>query len=180
MNKLFHFSANQKIISGLVTCLILAIASYFLATAMIDSLYGYRSPLRNTPPQPGSSLGQPATRRVVFVLIDGLRYDTSMQTDIMPVLRSVAPEQVHPPPCTPGRPHFPNRVIPYLLTGAWPALSDGPAINLDYADIPTWTQDNIFSAASRAGLSTAVSGYYWFEKLIPQDGCLRSLLHARR
>ncbi len=168
MNKLFHFNENQKIISGLVTCLILAIASYFLATAMIDSLYGYRSPLRETPPQPGSSLGQPATRRVVFVLIDGLRYDTSLQTDIMPVLGQLrqggASATMHSRP-----PSFSEPGYSCLLTGAWPALSDGPAINLDYADIPAWTQDNLFSAAARAGLSTAVSGYYWFEKLIPQD-----------
>jgi len=168
MNKLFRFSANQKIISGLVTCLILAIASYFLSTAMIDSLYGYRSPLRTAPPQPGSSLGQPATRRVVFVLIDGLRYDTSMQTELMPVLgqlrQSGASATMHSRPPSYSEPGY-----TVLLTGAWPALSDGPAINLDYADIPTWTQDNIFSAASRAGLSTAVSGYYWFEKLIPQE-----------
>ena len=47
-------------------------------------------------------------------------------------------------------------------------MSDGPTINLDYAEIPTWTQDDLVSAAKRAGLKTAVSGYNWFEKLIPQ------------
>jgi hypothetical protein len=56
-----------------------------------------------------------------------------------------------------------------LMTGAWPDVSDGPAMNLDYADIPTWTQDNLFSAAHRAGLKTAVSGFIWFQKLIPQN-----------
>jgi hypothetical protein len=55
-----------------------------------------------------------------------------------------------------------------LFTGAWPDLSDGPTINLDYAEIPTWTQDDLVSAVHRVGLKTAVSGYYWFEKLIPQ------------
>jgi len=56
-----------------------------------------------------------------------------------------------------------------LLTGAPPQASDGPAVNLDYADIWSFTQDNLFSAARRAGLTTAISGYYWFEKLVPQD-----------
>jgi hypothetical protein len=56
-----------------------------------------------------------------------------------------------------------------LLTGAWPDLSDGPAINLEYADIPTFTQDDIYSAAHRAGLRTAISGFNWFEKLVPQE-----------
>jgi hypothetical protein len=41
-------------------------------------------------------------------------------------------------------------------------------MNLEYEEIPTWTQDDLVSAAHRAGLKTAVSGYYWFEKLIPQ------------
>jgi hypothetical protein len=54
------------------------------------------------------------------------------------------------------------------LTGAWPEINDGPAVNLDYADIPTFTQDDIFSAAHRLGLRTAISGYNWFEKLVPQ------------
>ena len=55
-----------------------------------------------------------------------------------------------------------------LLTGAWPDLSDGPTINLDYEAIPTWTQDDLVSAVHRADLKTAVAGYYWFERLIPQ------------
>ena len=177
MNKLFRVSANQKIISGLVACLILAIASYFLATAMINSLYGYRSPLKDTPPQPGSSLGEPSTRRVVFVLVDGLRYDTSLKTDVMPILNQVrqqgASAVMHSHP-----PSFSEPGYSTLLTGAWPDLNDGPAINLDYAEIPTWTQDNIFSAAHRAGLSTAVSGYDWFEKLIPQDAVSTSFYTA--
>ena len=42
-------------------------------------------------------------------------------------------------------------------------------MNLDYEVIPALTQDNIFSAASRMGIKTASSGYYWFEKLIPAD-----------
>ena len=33
---------------------------------------------------------------------------------------------------------------------------------------PTWTQDNLFNAAHRYGLKTAVSGFDWWQKLIPQ------------
>lgn len=55
-----------------------------------------------------------------------------------------------------------------LFTGAWPDINDGPIINLPYEEIRTWTQDNLFSAVARAGQKTAVSGYYWFEKLIPR------------
>jgi hypothetical protein len=48
-------------------------------------------------------------------------------------------------------------------------VSDGPTINLDYANIPTFTQDDLVSAIHRAGMKTAISGYYWFEKLVPQS-----------
>ena len=65
-----------------------------------------------------------------------------------------------------------------LFTGAWPDISDGPALNLEYDRYPAWTQDNLFSAAHRAGLSTAVSGYYWFEKLIPQEAVTASFYTA--
>ncbi len=47
-------------------------------------------------------------------------------------------------------------------------MNDGPAFNLPYDEIPTWTQDNLFTAAHDIGIKTAISGYYWFEKLVPQ------------
>ncbi|HEX7395262.1 MAG TPA: alkaline phosphatase family protein [Anaerolineaceae bacterium] len=154
-------------IAGIVVFIALAAGSYFWATGLIDSIYAYRSPLKDTPPQPGPALNSPATRRVVFVLIDALRFDTSLKPDVMPVLNKLrqqgATAQMHSLP-----PSFSEPGYSVLLTGAWPDLSDGPAVNLDYDLIPTWTQDNLFSAANRAGLKTAVSGYYWFEKLIPQ------------
>jgi hypothetical protein len=128
----------------------------------------YRSPQHNDPPSPGAALGQPATRRVVFVLIDALRADTAANPAVMPVLDQLRQQGVaatgHSRP-----PSFSEPGYAVLLTGAWPELSDGPAVNLDYEDIPAFTQDNLFSAAHRAGLKTAVSGYYWFEKLIPQS-----------
>lgn len=55
-----------------------------------------------------------------------------------------------------------------ILTGAWPDINDGPVVNLDFADIPAFSQDDIFSAAHRLGLRTAISGNDWFEKLVPQ------------
>ncbi len=160
-------------IAGIVVFLGLAVGAYFWATGLIDSIYAYRSPLKDTPPQPGPALGQPATRRVVFVLIDALRYDTSLKADTMPVLNQLR-QQGASARMNSRSPSFSEPGYTTLLTGAWPDISDGPAVNLDYADIPTWTQDNLFSAAVRAGLKTAVSGYYWFEKLIPQTAVSES------
>jgi hypothetical protein len=155
------------IILAIVACLLLAAGSYFWATGIMDSIYAYRSPLQGSPPSPGQPLDEPTTQRVVFVLIDTLRVDTSLQPDVMPFLnelrRQGAWATMHSRPPSYSAPSY-----SVLFTGAWPDVSDGPALNLDYQEIPTWTQDNLFSAAYRAGLKTAISGYYWFEKLIPQ------------
>ncbi len=157
-----------RIVLGIILLLGIAAGSYFWATGMIDSNYSYRSPLKNNPPAPGETLGEASTQRVVLLLIDALRYDTSLNKDVMPTLNRLraqgASSEMHSRP-----PSFSEPGYSSLLTGAWPELSDGPTINLAYEDIPTWTQDNLFSAAHRAGLKTAVSGYYWFEKLIPQN-----------
>jgi hypothetical protein len=48
-------------------------------------------------------------------------------------------------------------------------MNDGPAFNLDYAEIPVWTQDNLFSAVHRNGITTGIAAYNWFEKLVPQQ-----------
>ena len=133
----------------------------------MDSVYAYRSLLHDAPPAPGEPLGAPLTRRVVFVLIDALREDTSLKPDVMPFLNELrgrgASATIHSRPPSYSQPGYST-----LLTGAWPDVSDGPTINLDYAEIPTWTQDDLVSAVQRAGRKAAVSGYYWFEKLIPQ------------
>ncbi len=155
-----------RIIVSVVVCLALAGGAYFWATGIMDSLYAYRSPLRDSPPAPGQALGDPITRRVVFVLVDALRVDTASQPDVMPFLNELRQQgawaTMHSRPPSYSAPSY-----SVLLTGAWPGVSDGPALNLDYEEIPAWTQDNLFSAVHRAGSKTAVSGYNWFEKLIP-------------
>jgi hypothetical protein len=155
------------IIIGIFICVIVMVASYFWATGLMDSVYAYRSPLHNLPPLPGVALGKSNTRTFVIVLIDALRYDTSQNTVVMPYLNQLRNEGasalMHSRPPSYSEPGY-----SVILTGAWPDLSDGPAINLDYAEIPTFTQDDIFSAAHRAGMQTGISGFNWFEKLVPQ------------
>jgi len=152
---------------GILACLVLAAVAYFWATGLMDSLYAYRSPLHSQAPAAGQPVGQPDTRRVVFILIDALRNDTSLKPEVMPFLNELrqkaAVASMHSRPPSYSEPGY-----TVLLTGAWPDVSDGPTINLDYDKIPTFTQDDLFSAAHRLGLKTAVSGYNWFEKLIPQ------------
>ncbi|OGN73093.1 MAG: hypothetical protein A2X25_11145 [Chloroflexi bacterium GWB2_49_20] len=103
----------------------------------------------------------------MIILVDALRVDTAFNSDIMPSLiklrNNAAWGTMHSQPPSYSEPGWTT-----LLTGAWPDISDGPAMNLDYANIYPFTQDNIFSAAHRLGLKTAISGYYWFEKMLPQ------------
>jgi hypothetical protein len=165
------------LIVGILICIVVIGVAYFWATSLMDSVYAFRSPLKDTPPQPGEALGNPIPRSVVIVLIDALRYDTSLKTDVMPYLNQLRSEGasalMHSRPPSYSEPGY-----SVLLIGAWPDISDGPAMNLDYADIPTFTQDNIFSAAHRAGLNTAISGFYWFEKLVPQQAVTASFYTA--
>ncbi|MCI0518835.1 MAG: alkaline phosphatase family protein [Chloroflexi bacterium] len=139
----------------------------------MDGLYAYRSPLKDNPPQAGEPLGTPLTRRLVIVLVDALRLDTALDEQTMPFLAELSAQGawgvMHS-----RAPSFSQPAYTVIFTGAWPDISDGPVINVEYASIPTWTQDDLFSAAHRAGLSAAISGYYWFEKLVPQAAVVSS------
>jgi hypothetical protein len=155
---------------GLIGLALLAIGAYFWATILMDSTPSYRSPLANTPPAPGQALGVPFTRRVVVVLIDALRYDTSTNSNVMPFLNNLrtwgASAAMHSQP-----PSFSAPGWTTILTGAWPDINDSQLFNPpDEFSVRTFTQDNLFAAAQRAGLNTAVSGYTWFEGMLAKSG----------
>jgi hypothetical protein len=148
--------------------IIIAGWGYFWATGMMDALFVYRSPLQHTPPQAGEILGEPLTSKVVLVIIDALREDTSLKSDVMPNLSQLRQKgawaTMHSQP-----PSFSQPGYSTILTGAWPEINDSPVINVDTQEIQTFTQDNIFSAAKRSGLKTAISAFDWFGKLIPSN-----------
>ena len=156
------------LILGLLISLGVIAGGYFLAMGIIGSLYSFRSPLKDSPPKTLQPLGDPLTGRLVFVLVDGLRADTALDGDMMPNLAELrsqgASATIHSQP-----PSYSEPAYTVLLSGARGDFSDGPVVNLDYEEINTLTQDDLFSAADRAGLKTAISGYYWFEKLVPQS-----------
>ena len=158
--------AKLRLILSILICLGASAGAYWWASSLMDSVYAYHSPLKNNPPPPGSPVGNPLTTRVIFVLIDGLRLDTALQTEVMPNLAELRQQgawaTMHSQP-----PSYSQAGYTTLLTGSWPDINDGPALNLDYDDIFTFTQDDVISAAHRAGLCTAVSAFNWFERLIP-------------
>ncbi len=165
------------ILIGILICILVIGIAFYWANTLMESVYAYRSPLRNSPPVAGEASGSPSTRTLVMILVDGLRYDTSMDPSLMPYLNLLrskgATAVMHSRP-----PSYSQSGYTVLLTGAWPDINDGPIINWDYADIPTLTQDNIFTDAHRAGLSTAISAFNWFEKLLPQDDVSQSYYTA--
>ena len=163
---------NRSIFIGIIALLIIAGGAYFWANAQMEGLYNYRSLLRDAPPEPAQPFewaeNEPLTERVVFILVDALRNDTAHNTTLMPYLNELRAQGAWATSHS-QEPSYSAPGYSTIAIGAWPHLNDGPVFNLAYEDIPTWTQDNIFSAAHRAGLKTAVSGYNWFEKLIPQN-----------
>jgi hypothetical protein len=135
---------------------------------MMDSIYAYRYPIHAAPPEPGGSLGAPLTSRLVFVLIDALRLDTASDPQVMPFLNELSQEGAWAVMKS-QTPSYSAAGYSTLFTGAWPELNDGPIFNLSTPELSPWTQDNLFSAARRYGLLTAVAGYEWFGRLIPAD-----------
>ena len=155
---------------GLIGLALLTVGAYFWVTNLMNSAQSYRSPLANTPPSPGQALGAPVTRRVVVVLIDALRYDTSTKPAVMPFLNELrsqgASATMHSQP-----PSFSAPGWTTILTGAWPDINDSQLFNPpDEFSARAFTQDDIFAASQRAGLNTAVSGYAWFEGLLAHSG----------
>ncbi|MEZ0395415.1 MAG: alkaline phosphatase family protein [Anaerolineales bacterium] len=155
---------------GLLLLPLSAVGAYVWANGVMDSVEAYRSPLADSAPAPGEALGNPLTRRLVIVLIDALRYDTSTDAALMPTLNRLRAEGasavMHSRP-----PSFSAPGWTTLLTGAWPDLNDSQPMNPpDEFSVRAFTQDNLFAAADRAGLRTAVSGYTWFEGMLAASG----------
>lgn len=157
-----------------VVCLALAGLAYTWATALMASLYDFRAPLTATVADSASTSAakpapptQPLARKVVMVLVDGLRVDTATDSTVMPFLAQLrakgASATVHS--------HTPSYSVPswtVLLTGAWPDRHGAPVMNpTDPQTSPPWPVDNIFAAAKDAGRRTAVVGSDWFTPLVP-------------
>lgn len=152
---------------GISALLASAAISYLWATAIMDSLYAFRSPFASAPLPGGAPVEARLTRSVVAILVDGLRVDTAANADVMPFLNQLrtqgASAVIHSRP-----PSYSAPAWSVLMIGAWPELSDGPAMNpTEGESIPAWTQDNVFTAIHKLGLKTAFSGTYYFPQGIP-------------
>ena len=160
---------NWLYVGGIILIL-MAVGAYFWSTALIDSLFEYRSPLAADAPLATTETIPPLTRRVVLVLIDALREDTSMDTDVMPFLNELRTQAASATMYS-QTPSYSAPGWTTILTGAWPDINDGQTANPpDENSVRTFTQDDIFASADRAGLHTALSGFFWFEDMLADSG----------
>lgn len=151
---------------GTFALLLVAAGSFLWASAMMDSLFAYRSPIAGNPPEPGEVLGNPLSSQVIIILVDALREDTALDPDIMPSLVNLR-QQAAWATMHSQTPSYSAPAWTTILTGAWPDINDSQPLNPpDDDNVRTFTQDDIFAAASRAGLKTAVAGYAWFEEML--------------
>jgi hypothetical protein len=153
------------LIVAIIVALVFAAANAYLwVNSFVLSMYGYRSPVRDAPPlteDPSTAL----TDQVVLVVVDGLRYDTSLQ---MPYLNSLrqhgaqAKLMASPPTTT-------QTAWVALISGAGPEVNDMPLFERTTDLLQHVTIDHLFAAVHRAGLSAGIAGFQWWQKLVPAD-----------
>ena len=154
--------------------LLLALAILALAVAaaaaaiwsndLILSIYGYRSPMRgDLPLTEGSS--NPLASQVVLVLVDGLRYDTSLQMPYLHLLRQQAAHAVlHSSP-----PSSAQTAWTTIVSGAVPEINDAPLFDHSTEWIAPIAVDDLFAVANRSGLTGGIAGSQAWSKLVPSN-----------
>jgi MFS family permease len=154
---------KRRIIPILLLLPILAAATYFGMMQFQDSFEQFQSPLKETLPDAAPS--SPIVQQVVLVIVDGLRYDTSLHLPFLNSLRDRGVTAVmHSTP-----PSFSQPSWTTLVTGATPDTNGSPPLNAEYADIKPIPVDHIFASLRRAGMTSAIAGFNWWEKMVPQD-----------
>jgi hypothetical protein len=150
-----------------VTILILsaiAVGAYTWVNALVNSIYGYRSPLKGAPPAT-EYIHRPLTSQVVLVIIDGLRYGTSLQ---MPYLNTLREEGAHGLLLS-DPPSSALAAWTALVSGATPEISDAPLFDREHRWIQPIAVDHLFAALNRVGATTGIAGFHWWERLVPAD-----------
>ncbi len=155
----------RKVIIFIVSVLALisvVAGAYVWLNDLVLSVYGYRSPLKGTPP-PTEDLGRPLTSQVVLVVIDGLRLDTSLQMPNLNLLRQQAAYAA----LTADPPSNALTAWTTIVSGAGPEINDAPTFDPSLEWISPIAVDHLFAAANRAGLRCGVAGSQRWEKIIP-------------
>lgn len=151
------------VILSVILLPLLVLLGYFVMMRFQGSFEGFRSPLKEALPEAAST--SPVVQQVVYVIVDGLRYDTSLEMPFLNGLREKGAYAVmHSQAPSYSQPSWTT-----LVTGAWPDINDCPPLNAEYEDIPPFGVDHLFAVVRRAGMTSAAVGFNWWEKMIPQD-----------
>lgn len=139
----------------------LTYGSHVWVTALVRSLYTYRTPLRAIPLTHQTT--RPLVTQVVIVVVSGLRQDLSER---MPTLNSLR-DQGASLTARIQAPTYAETTWTTLLTGAGPEINDADLL----ADLPNELTgimvDHIFDTAHRVGLSAGLAGHQGWERLLP-------------
>lgn len=153
-----------KIVISVIALIIIAPASYLWAMMLLDSLYKYESPFKEKLPFGQST--QPLVPQVVMVIVDGLRYDTSLE---MPYLNSLREEGASaimvgiPSPTS-------QSAWTTLVSGAGPEINGAPLLDPEHTDgIQPIAVDHLFVEVKRAGLTGGLVGSNWWQKMVPDE-----------
>lgn len=151
-----------KIILSVMVLLIIAPGSYLWAMVLLDSLYRYESPLKGQLP-PGQPT-QPLVQQVVMVIVDGLRYDTSLEMPYLNDLREEGASAVMvgiPSPAS-------QSAWTTLVSGAGPEINGAPFLDSEHMDdIQPIAVDHLFVQVKRAGFTSGLVGPNWWQKMVP-------------
>lgn len=143
--------------------------AYLWVNSLVQSIYGYRTPLKGMPSLTEIS-SPPLTSQVVLVVIDGLRYDTSFQ---MPYLNHLRDQGAHASLVS-SPPSGAQIAWTTLVSGAQPEINDASLFDQSYQWIRPIAVDHLFAALHRAGFTSGIVGFHWWEKLVPPE-----LLHVK-
>ena len=154
---------RSGVILSMVLLPLLVLLGYFVMMRFQGSFEGFRSPLKGALPEAVPT--SPVVQQVVYVIVDGLRYDTSLGMPFLNSLRQKGAYAVmHSKPPSYSQPSWTT-----LVTGAWPDINGSPPLNADYEDMKPIAVDHLFAAVRRAGMTSAIAGFIWWQKLVPQD-----------
>jgi hypothetical protein len=149
------------VVLSISALLAVAVGAYVALATLVNSIYGYTTPLKGTPPVTQES-SRPLTSQVVIIMIDGLRFDASQQMPYLNTLRKQgARAQLLARP-----PSGSHAAWTTLLSGAFPETNGAPLFDPPYEGTHPIGVDNLFAAVSRAGLTGGVSGPRIWDKLL--------------
>jgi hypothetical protein len=144
-------------LAALPTLLVLlAVGSLLFASVIQTSLEAYRSPYLFPDLKPGPATAR-LVDRVVVVVVDGLRLDTSHQLPELMALRAAGADFTS----LVGLPSYSRPGYTVLGTGAWQDVH-GFLLNWTTGRSPV---DSLFAEAQAQGLTTALVGYSWWDDL---------------